>query len=149
MREGLRGPESPIYDPPPGAPVSMAKSKRDEKAEEAQGDYEFKLPAFDERAFIRREVLGARASFLMVGLGVAAGLASALAWYLLPRPDTGDSKWMLSWLPLPLSLLVLRPLLVRLNFPEDVTKARALFGSYFMVFFTGLAVWILVINFLP
>jgi hypothetical protein len=126
----------------------MAKSKRDEKADEKEGDYEFKLPAFDDRAFIRREVLTARASFVMVGLGIAAGVVAGLVWYVLPRPDAG-SRWMLAWIPLVLSLFVLRPLLVRMKFPEDVTKMRALWGSYFMVFFTGLAVWILVLNVLP
>ena len=125
----------------------MAKSKRDEKAEEAQGDYEFKLPAFDERAFIRREVLSARASFIMIGVGLVAGLVAALVWKVLGGPEKG-STWLWAWVPLFAAVAALRPVLVRMRFPEDVTKPRALLGSYFMVFFTGLAVWILAINFL-
>lgn len=128
----------------------MAKPKREDFAAAAkgEGDYEFKLPAFDEKAFIRREILSARASFIMIAIGLVSGLAAAVMWFMLPRPDQGG-QWLLAWIPLFASVAALRPILVRMRFPEDVTKPRALLGSYFMVFLTGLAVWILVINFLP
>lgn len=120
-----------------------AKSKREEKAETvaAKGDegYEFKLPAFDEQAFIRREMLTARASFYTLGLGLAAGVVSVVL-YLLPIP------WYYGWLPIFAAMVGLRPFLVRRKFPEDVTAWKAQFGSLFMIFFTALSVWILGVN---
>lgn len=115
------------------------KSKRDEKSSE--GEYEFRLPEFDEKAFVRREVEGAKASFWVLGLGTLAGALSA-GLFLLPVP------WWTGWLPLLAAMLGLRPMLERIGFSEELTKPRALVGNYFMLFFTGLAIWILAINFL-
>ena len=122
-----------------------AKSKREQNAEStpAKGDegYEFKLPAFDEQAFIRRELLAAKASFYVLGLGLVAGVASVLV-YLLPVP------WYTGWIPIFVALVAVRPMLAALKFPEEVTAWKALFGSFFMVFFTALSVWILGVNLL-
>ena len=122
-----------------------AKSKREQNAEStpAKGDegYEFKLPAFDEQSFIRREMAAARASFYTLGLGLAAGLVSVLT-FLLPV------GWYVGWIPIFVALIAVRPMLIALKFPEDVTSWKALFGSYFMIFFTALAVWILGVNLL-
>ena len=122
-----------------------AKSKREQGAEAtpAKGEegYEFKLPAFDEQSFIRREMLAAKAAFYTLGLGLAAGLLSVLT-FMLPVP------WYVGWIPIFMALISVRPMLVRLKFPEEVTSWKALFGSYFMVFFTALAVWILGVNLL-
>jgi len=119
-----------------------AKSKREEKADAKEaGDYEFKLPAFDERAFIRREILSARASFYTLGVGLGAGLLSVLL-YAAPIP------WYAGWAPILLSMVIIRPFLRRMRLPEDVTTPKAMIGSYFMLFFTGLAIWILGVNYL-
>lgn len=119
----------------------MAKSKRDEKAEEASGDYEFKLPPFDEKAFIRREVQGAKASFYTVALGFAAGILSTVVSLLVD-----PSAWMLGWIPILGTMALLRPILQKLGFSEEAVAWKALFGSFFMLFFTGLAVWIIGVN---
>lgn len=118
-----------------------AKSKRDEKpAEKGEGgDYEFNLPAFDEQAFMRREVQNAKSSFYTIALGLGAGLVAVLL-YALPVP------WYAGWLPIVGAMVGLRPMLTKLGFPEDVTAWKALFGSFFMLFFTALAVWILGVN---
>lgn len=120
-----------------------AKSKREEKAVESKsaegGEYEFKLPAFDEQAFIRREIQSAKASFYTLALGLGAGLVSVLL-YALPIP------WYAGWLPIFGAMLGLRPLLAKMGFPEEVTAWKALAGSFFMLFFTALAVWILGVN---
>ena len=120
-----------------------AKSKREEKGElkPAKGEegYEFKLPAFDEKTFIRREMLAARASFYTLGLGLAAGVLSVVL-FLTALP------WYAGWLPIFAALVAVRPMLARLKFPEEVTSWKAMFGSYFMIFFTGLSIWILGVN---
>lgn len=113
----------------------MAKSKRDEKAEEKESEYEFKLPDFDEQAFIRREIAGAKASFWALGIGALAGVLSVGLY------ATG-LDWKLGWLPILLAVGGLGYALQRLGFSEEITKPKALIGSYFMVFFTALAVWI-------
>jgi len=118
----------------------MAKSKREEIAEEKEDGYEFELPDFDEKAFVRREVLGARATFVAVGLGLVAGLVAAAIWRWSSLP------WQVGLLVLLVGTLAFRPTLQRLDYPEDVTSWRATFGSHFTLFFTGLAVWILAIN---
>lgn len=116
----------------------MAKSRREDPAEEKGDGYEFKMPAFDEPAFIRREVQGAKASFYTVGLGFLAGILSTALALVAP--------WPWGWLPLVGSMAALRPLLQKLGFGEDVTSWKALVGSFFMLFFTGLAVWLLGVN---
>lgn len=123
------------------AGLSMAKAKRVEKAEEKEGDYEFKVPDFDERAFVRREVASAKASFYVLGVGILAGILAVAATRL-----GGPDNWALGWLPIFASMAVLRPALQRLGVGEDVTAWKALAGSYFMAFFTGLSVWILGVN---
>jgi hypothetical protein len=125
----------------------VAKAKREEDAQKEGGDYEFKLPNFDEKAFIRREVLSARASFITVGLGILAGIVAAILQFAVDR-DAGGPHWWLGLAPLLLSLLLLRPLLRTMGFPDDVTAPRALFGSLFMLFFTGIAIWVIGVNFL-
>lgn len=116
-----------------------AKSKREEAAEAKGEEYEFKLPHFDEKAFIRREKLSARASFFTLAVGLGAGvLAAATAAFPV--------SWQWGWLPLLASVAILRPLLQRAKFPDDVTSWKAMIGNLFMLFFTGLAVWILGVN---
>lgn len=117
-----------------------AKSKREETAPQ-KGDegYEFKLPAFDEKAFIRREMLTARASFYTLGLGLLAGVAS-VGLFATSLP------WQVGWLPIIAAMVGARPFLQRVGFPEDVTSWKAMFGNLFMIFFTALAVWLLGVN---
>lgn len=134
-------PETLFYGPQLAPAISMPKSKRDEIAEDRDGGYEFQLPDFDEDAFVRREVLGARAAFIALGLGVVGGVLAAVLWRILD-----GQRWGLGWIPILLAVLALRPVLTTLRYPADTTTPKALFGSFFMVFFTGLAVWILAIN---
>lgn len=116
----------------------MPKAKREERKE--KDEYEFVLPVFDETAFIRREVQNAKASFWTLGLGLGAGIVSVALYTMTDLP------WWAGWLPILGAMGLLRPLLEKVGFGEEVTKSKALIGSYFMLFFTGLAVWILGIN---
>lgn len=113
-----------------------AKTSKGGKVEE---EYEFKLPAFDESKFIRREVQNAKASFYTLAIGVAAGILAVLT-YVAPIP------WYWGWLPILGSMALLRGILTRMGFGEEATAWKALIGSYFMLFFTGLALWILGVN---
>lgn len=119
----------------------MGKTRREEKVAEKDGDYEFKLPEFDERAFIRREVQSAKASFYTIGLGVLAGVLAVVVTVLAPA-----NLWTLGWLPIFGSMAALRPALERFGFGPEVIAWKALAGSFFMLFFTGLSIWIVGVN---
>lgn len=118
----------------------MAKGKRAEKAEERDEGYEFKLPEFNEKAFIRREVASAKASFYIVGIGVLAGILAVVLNMIVA------GSWALGWIPIFGAMATLRPTLLRLGFTDEVVAWKALIGSYFMLFFTGLSVWIVGVN---
>lgn len=123
-----------------------AKREREEKppqpkpGSKEEEEYEFELPPFDEPAFMRREVNSARASFYTLGIGFAAGL---LALALLA---TG-LNWALGWIPILVGMAALGPILRAAGFDEQVTAAKSLIGSYFMLFFTSLGIWIFGANF--
>ncbi|MHB8584630.1 MAG: hypothetical protein ACYDDF_02175 [Thermoplasmatota archaeon] len=119
----------------------MAK-KREERREEqaeAEGNYEFPMPKFDEQAFMRREVQLARITFLAAALGLAVGILARLCAHYL-----GD--WRIGFIPILAGVAVFRPLIQRIGFSADVTTFKALFGSMSLVFFTGLALWVLLTN---
>ena len=131
---------NPLLRPPRFAAPSMGKSKRDEKAAEKDGDYEFKLPDFDEKAFIRREVRSARASFYTLGIGVLAGAVATAVNLVAPE------RWQLGWLPIFGAMFALRPILQRSGFGDESTSWKALTGAFFMLFFTALSIWIVGVN---
>lgn len=116
----------------------LAKKSKDKKAEPEE-EYEFQLPEFDERAFMRREVASARTSFWTLGVGVIAGILSLGVSHL-------GLTWTLGWVPIIAAMGALRPLLQSVGFDEEVTTHKALIGNYFMLFFTALAIWILGVN---
>lgn len=118
----------------------MAK-KREEKAPAKDEEYEFELPAFDEKAFMRREVQSARASFYSIGLGVAGGV---IALGLL----AAGLDWKLGWIPILGAIGALAPLLKNRGFTDEIVAPKALIGSYFMIFFTSLGIWLFGANFM-
>lgn len=104
-----------------------------------EGEYAFPMPDFDEKAFMRREVEGAKISFWAGGAGLVAGL---LAW--LVGRFGGD--WRLGWLPVLVFMALLGPALKKLHFSDDQTTPKAMFGNWFLLFFTALSVWIVLVN---
>ncbi len=55
----------------------MAKKRKEMEPEEDE-DIEIELPGFDEREFIKEENIGAKTSYIAIGLGALAGLIDAL-----------------------------------------------------------------------
>lgn len=118
----------------------MAKEKPERKSDKAGDEpYEFPMPKFDEKAFMRREVESARMTFITVGLGLAAGVLARLA-------HLGTGNFLVGWIPILALLASLTPLFRKLGYSEDNTKPRAMFGNWSLLFFTGLAVWVLLYN---
>lgn len=117
-----------------------APAKKDSSGKKDE-EYEFELPAFDEEAFVRREVQSARASFYTLGLGFAAGL---IALALL----ASGLNFLLGWIPILGAMAFLAPILKRAGFSDEVVAPKALVGGYFMLFFTALGIWIFGANFI-
>lgn len=116
----------------------MAKKAGGKKDDEGEA-YDFQMPAFDEKAFMRRELESARITFWTVGVALVVGfLAFALGRY------GGD--WRLGLVPIALALATLGPALKRLGYSEEQTGPKMMFGNWFLLFFTALAVWIIALN---
>jgi len=117
----------------------LAKKSSDEK-QDGESDYTFVIPEFDEAAYREKDILSTRITFAVVAFGVVVGI---IAWVLTILPGI---DWRLGWLPLFAGTAALKPALQRFKFPEDSLNFRALWGSYFLLFFTALAIWVLLFN---
>lgn len=120
--------------------AKKGKRDEDEKTPEPGGEYSFVAPSFDEEAFREKEITGSRVTFVVIGLSALLGI---LAWAinLIPGLD-----WRVAAIPLLAGTAALKPLLARMKFPEEQLEFRALFGNYFLLFFSGLAVWVILLN---
>lgn len=121
----------------------MAKKKASsskESSKSKEDDYEFIMPDFDEEAFRHKEIQGAQASFVTFGLAILVGIiARAL------QVVAGD--WHVGLLAVALGLVGLRYVLPALGFDAAVEQGlRGLIGDLFLMFFTALAIWVLLSN---
>ncbi|MHB8604727.1 MAG: hypothetical protein ACYDCK_05680 [Thermoplasmatota archaeon] len=123
----------------------MSQKNANKNAEEKEGTYEFALPHFDEKAFMRREVEGARVTFYVVGIALAAGILARVLEIAGAKLAPGGG-WLIGWLPILIGLGALAPALRRIGFSAETTAPKAMFGNWFLMFFTALALWILVHN---
>ena len=121
----------------------MGRKDKEATSTPAEGDYTFALPDFDERSFMRREVSSARTTFVAVGVAVAAGV---VAWLVQLGADAAGLPWQLGLLPIFASIWLVPRLAVKAGAEVDPKDWKAMLGNGFLVFFTGLSVWILVMN---
>lgn len=122
------------------------KDKAEPTPEKGAEDDTFALPDFDERAFIRRELSGARTSFVAVGVAVAAGLVATLLQF---GTDAAGLPWQIGFLPILGAIWAVPPLAKRFGADIDPKDWKATLGNGFIVFFTGLVVWMLALNLVP
>ena len=115
----------------------MARRRRDEKKEEE--DEVFKIPEFDEKEYIEKEIEKSKASVGILSLAVLFALISSFVFYI-----------SLSW---PLSALVglLGLALFKFTYPlfkvnSSVLEKKDYAGHVFLYLFTWLAIFILLIN---
>lgn len=97
------------------------------------------MPHFDEKAFMRREIEGAKISFWTAGAGLVAGIAAWIVGRFAP-------DWRLGWLAIVVFLVALGPALKKLGFSDEQTTPKAMFGNWFLLFFTALSLWIVLVN---
>lgn len=103
----------------------------------------FVPPDFDEDAFIHSEMVAFRASLLLVGLGIVVALVS---WALFHAMGGGDGAWFASLLLFVAVSLGVRSLLPRLKVDTSKYTKPRWFGTYFLLFVTWLAFFLLFVN---
>lgn len=117
----------------------MAKGEGKGKDEE----YEFKMPDFDEDAFIHKEMVSFRTTSILFVWGIIAALAS---WGIYEAMDGAKGAWWIG-----LAIMAVFAYLLRFIYPAlkvDIRHfgRREWFGTFFLIFFAWLAFFILFIN---
>lgn len=112
------------------------------KSKEKDDGYEFTMPDFDEKEYIRRERRKARTYFLSFAFGIVMGIICHFAW----RGISPDYRWALTFLLAIASIGFLAKLLQL--FKVDITQfgKKEWLGSIAFYFFTWLAIFIISIN---
>jgi len=128
-----------IGDEPFGRPVA----KKEEPTPSKGDDYTFALPDFDERGFMTREISSARVTFVAVGVAAVAGLVARV---LQVASDAAGWPWQVGFIPILASIWAVPRVAKRFGADVDPKDWKAMLGNGFMVFFTGLAVWMLLLN---
>lgn len=121
----------------------MARKEKDATPTPQEGDYTFALPDFDERSFMRREVSSARTTFVATGVAFVAGL---LAWLFHLAGNAAGLPWQIGFLPILAAIWAVPRVAVKFGAEVDPKDWKAMLGNGFLVFFTGLSVWILAMN---
>lgn len=118
----------------------MAK-KRKEKDEEE--DKPFKIPKFDEEAFLKREKRNIKATFISFLFGILMALVCFGFWVLMGK---NDLRWVLVFLVGLINAAFLKYIFLRLNLDLTGFGRKNWFGFYAIYFFTWLIVFIIIVN---
>lgn len=119
----------------------MAKRRKEKDEEE---DKPFKIPKFDEEAFLKKERRNIKSSFLSFLFGGLMALICFGFWALMGK-ETG-LRWPLVLLVVIANAIFLRQIFMRLNVDLTDFGKRNWFGSYAIYFFTWLIVFIVLVN---
>lgn len=112
----------------------MAKKRKRER--EVEG-YEFKMPEFDEKEFIKKEVRESKVLFVTIGYGALMGILS----FGLTFVDIA-----LAALVGFIAIVFLRHIYPRLGVDTSLLEKKTWAGNIVMYLFTWLAIWILLVN---
>lgn len=147
-------------DAGPATGTSDRRSKGKGKGEKAKGDkakgdrgradkkdnekdYEFKVPKFDEDAFIHKELTGFHTTSILFVWGILAAIGG---WILFRAMGPGQSTWYAAILLAALFGIALKWLFPALRADISHYKRREWLGTGFLFFFTWLAFMILLLN---
>ena len=119
----------------------MAKRRKEKDEEE---DKPFKIPKFDEEAFLKKERRNIKTSFLSFLFGGLMALICFGFWALMGK-ETG-LRWPLVLLVVIANAIFLRQVFMRLNVDLTDFGRKNWFGSYAIYFFTWLIVFIVLVN---
>jgi hypothetical protein len=118
----------------------MAKRRKEKDAEE---DVDFKIPKFDEKAFITKEREKIKATVLSFIFGFIVAIITFGFWILLTE---SPFQWTLVFLFGIFNASWLRYLFIRFNIDEVILERRGQFLSYAIYFLTWLFVLIILVN---
>ncbi len=118
----------------------MGKKKEDDVQEEG---YDFIPPDFDEDAFIHKEMVSFRTTLTLFVVGIVAALAS---WGLFAAVDGARVGWLLGMVVFAVFFALLKPLYRWRKIDISHYKRREWIGSAFLLFFTWLGIWLVLLN---
>jgi hypothetical protein len=119
----------------------MAKRRKEKDEEE---DKPFKIPKFDEKAFLKKEKRNIKTSFLSFLFGCLMALICFGFWALMGKEF--GLRWALVLLVAFANAIFLRAVFTRLKIDLSDFGRRNWFGSYAIYFFTWLIVFIVLVN---
>lgn len=119
----------------------MAKRRKEKDEEEEKP---FKLPKFDEAAFLKKEKRNIKATFISFLFGCFMALICFGFWALMGRENA--LRWELVLLVAVIDAAFLKYIFLRLNIDLTDFVRRNWFGSYATYFFTWLIVFVVLVN---
>ncbi|KYK24122.1 hypothetical protein AYK21_01760 [Thermoplasmatales archaeon SG8-52-2] len=119
----------------------MAKRRKEKDEEEEKP---FKLPKFDEEAFLKRERRNIKATFISFLFGFLMALVCFGFWALMGREN--PFRWELVLLVAVVDAVFLRYILVRFGIDLSDFQRKNWFGSYATYFVTWLIILIVLTN---
>ena len=120
--------------------VPMAKKRRIIE-KQAQEEYEFVPPEFDEEEFIRKDLYGTKVLMVVAVFSVIIGVLCSCVQKSFV--DIG------LWLALALMFLgvaAIKPMLKLLRFDPDLLERKTMVGNILLYLLLSLGVWILFVN---
>ena len=119
----------------------MAKRRKEKDEEEEKP---FKLPKFDEAAFLKKEKRNIKATFISFLFGCFMALICFGFWVLMGRENS--LRWELVLLVAVIDAAFLKYIFLRFNVDLTDFARKNWFGSYATYFFTWLIVFVVLVN---
>ena len=119
----------------------MAKKRRIIE-KEAQEEYEFVPPEFDEEEFIRKDLYGTKVLLVVACFSIIIGILCSC----LQLSFSDKTGLWLGLLLLFLGIAAIKPMLRLFRFDPELLERKSMVGNYIMYLLLGLGIWILMIN---
>ena len=119
----------------------MAKKRRIIE-KEAQEEYEFVPPEFDEEEFIRKDLYGTKVLLIVACFSIIIGILCSC----LQLSFSDKTGLWLGLLLLFLGIAAIKPLLRLIRFDPELLERKSMVGNYILYLLLGLGIWILMIN---
>jgi len=118
----------------------MAKKRRIIE-KQAQEEYEFVPPEFDEEEFIRKDLYGTKVLLVVALYSVIIGVLCSC----LQKAFVDVGLW-LGLALLFLGIAAIKPLLKLLKFDPELLERKTMVGNVLLYLLLGLGIWILLVN---
>ncbi len=121
----------------------VAKRGKGEQPEEKDEGYDFVPPDFDEDSFIHKEMISFRTTSTLIVVGI---LAALISWAVYNPVGGADAGWWIGLAILGAMFAGLKPLYKVLKFDISHYGRREWIGTGFLMFFTWLAFFMILLN---